>query len=41
MCELEHLKIEESIKTKEKKRPSRPKNCINDIDDFFKIKNFF
>ena len=32
MCELEefHLKIEENIKTKEKKRPGRPKKSVND-----------
>lgn len=43
MCELEefHLKIEENIKTKEKKRPGRPKKSVNDDKNQIKIETFF
>ena len=43
MSELEefHLKIEENIKTKEKKRPGRPKKCLNDNKNQIKIDTFY
>ena len=42
MSELEefHLKIEENIKTKEKKRPGRSKKCLNDNKNQIKIDTF-
>ena len=42
MCELEEfpLKIEENIKRKEKKKPGRPKKCINDNKNQIKLETF-